>query len=334
MTHIRSSTLFFTILLLLNGGTSAAQQPDAPRLRWPLPPEKARIEFLYSISGKSDLGITRSFFESIWDFIVGRDDKEERIVQPAGVVADGQGRIYVTDPGARCVHVFDTREKDYSQITETGSGTFVWPLGIARANDGTLYVCDALRREVAVLSSDGTPIRSIRHRFERPTGVAVKSGKLYVVDTPRHEISVFDLGGNFLFAFGERGSGPGEFNFPVHIAAKNNLYVVDAMNHRVQVLEDSGRAITAFGEVGNVAGTFASPKGIAIDREDHVYVTDALFDAFQIFDSKGTILLAVGRTGSSSGEFQSPAGIFVDKEDDIYVVDSINRRVQVFHYLR
>jgi len=321
------------LLMTLLAGTATAQHTSPPSLVWPPSPEKARIEYLYSLSGKADLGIEKSFFRKIWDFIVGSEDSEQRVVQPAGVAADIQGRIYVTDPGAHCVHVFDMNEKSYAQITETLSGTFSWPLGVAIGNDGRIFVSDALRKEIVVLSSDGKPIGSIRHDFERPTGIAIKGNKIYVVDTPLHKIAVFDLNGAFLFEFGKRGSSPGEFNFPIHVSGGTYLYVVDAMNHRVQVMSDSGTSLKQFGEVGNVTGTFASPKGIAVDKEGHVYVTDALFDNFQIFDPKGTILLSVGRSGNGQGEFQSPTGIFIGRQDDIYVVDSINRRVQVFRYL-
>ena len=66
---------------------------------------------------------------------MGAKDEEERIVQPAGVATDMQGRIYITDPGASCVHMFDMREKSYARITETLSGAFSWPLGIAIGNE-------------------------------------------------------------------------------------------------------------------------------------------------------------------------------------------------------
>ncbi len=313
--------------------SAIAQQPSPPALVWPLPPEKPRIEYRYSLSSKTDLGIEKSFLRKVWDFIVGAKDDNQRVVQPAGVAVDMQGRIYVTDPGAQCVHVFDMREKSYAQITETISGTFSWPLGIAIGNDGSIYVSDAVRKEVVVFSSDWRPTGSIRYEFERPTGIAVKADRIYVADTPLHKIVVFDLNGRFLFEFGKRGSGPGEFNFPVHLSGGKDLYVVDAMNHRVQVMSDSGKSLNQFGEVGNVVGTFASPKGIAIDKEGHVYVTDALFDALQIFDPKGMVLLSVGGSGRGPGEFQSPGGIFVDHQNNIYVVDSINRRIQVFRYL-
>jgi len=320
-----------TICCVVTPGSIRSQ--IKPNMVWPPPPEKPRIEYLYSLSSKADLGIEKSFLSKIWDFIIGAEEKEERIVQPTGVAVDAKGRLLVADPGARCVHIFDRANKSYRQISETLTGTFVWPVGIAIDGDGRIFVSDAMRQEVVILSEDGVPVSTIHGRFERPTGLAIKSGRLYVADTPRHKILVFTLDGKLEFEFGSRGSSPGEFNYPVFLTVADLLYVVDAMNHRVQVLSDSGKSLRSFGMVGNVPGTFASPKGIAVDSENHIYVVDALFDAFQIFDAEGSLLLVVGGSGSQPGQFQLPTAICTDTGDRLYVVDSLNKRIQVFRYL-
>lgn len=319
--------LAFTLL----AGVLHAQQQE--RLVWPNPPQQARIEFIFSITSPADIGVEKSFLRKAWDWLIGASQEASFLVKPLGVAVDPAGRIYVTDTGARCIHIFDRKEKRYETISESEGGLLRSPVAIAIAKDGRIYVTDSERREVIVYDEERDVKFVIKDYFQRPTGISIYSNKLYVVDTALNEILVFDLNGRLLFRFGKRGIKTGEFNFPVFLAAADHLYLADAMNFRIQVLDGSGSVINAFGEVGNVQGRFANPKGVAVDSDGHIYVADALFDAFQIFDRTGKLLLVVGRSGQRQGEFLMPAGIWIDKENRVYVVDSLNRRIQVFQYL-
>jgi len=320
-------------MLMLIACVRVVPGQEAPKLVWPPPPQQARIEFVSSIHGPSDIGVKRSFLGKMWDWIVGADRAQMGLIKPLGVAVDLHGRLYVTDPGARCVHVFDANEKEYTVLTDAGDDQALQsPVGVVVGADGKVYVTDSGLRKVVVYS-EGDVVSTIEGLFERPTGIAIKGERLYVVDTGLNKVFVFDDNGKLVLEFGRRGVELGEFNYPVFIAASDKLYLADAMNFRVQVLDDTGRASRAFGEVGNVQGTFAGLKGIAVDEEGHIYAADALFDAFQIFDNNGRLLLVVGNTGTKDGEFRMPAGICTDRNDNVYVVDVMNRRVQMFKYL-
>lgn len=317
--------------LMLISTVVFSQQKE--RLVWPLPPQKARVEFLYKLSNIKDLGIKKTFLRKAWDWFVGANEKERLFVKPMGIAVDSLGKIYVTDPGARCIHVFNLKNKEYESWEDAGKGTLKSPIAIAIASNGLVYVTDSVLKEVIVYNKDGDVEFTIKGYFQRPTGIVIHHNKLYVVDTALNKVLVFDLNGKLLFKFGKRGLGKGEFNFPVFITARHNLYVVDAMNFRIQEFNDSGKFLAMFGKIGDVQGTFASMKGIAVDNEGHIYIADALLDVFQIFNKKGNLLLVVGNPGPKSGQFDMPLGIFIDNRNKIYVVDALNRRVQVFKYL-
>ena len=104
------------------------------------------------------------------------------------------------------------------------------------------------------------------------------------------------------------GNGPGEFNFPTHIAAdrQGDLYVTDSMNSRIVRLDPEGRFKNQIGAQGDGPGHFSRPKGVAVDTFGHVYVMDAVFDNIQIFDREGQYLLALGELGSEPGQFWLP----------------------------
>jgi hypothetical protein len=86
-----------------------------PDLVWPNPPEPPRIKYLRTIAAPVDLGISKSIWRKIWEFIVGSE--EEKIVKPYGIQTDGKGRIYIAVSVARVVHVFDTEDSSFRLIS-------------------------------------------------------------------------------------------------------------------------------------------------------------------------------------------------------------------------
>ena len=72
----------------------------------------------------------------------------------------------------------------------------------------------------------------------RPKGIGIDSeGHLYVVDGQWGIVQVFDEQGRLLYYFGERGTGPGQFQLPtgLQIDKQDRIYVVDSFNRRVEV---------------------------------------------------------------------------------------------------
>jgi DNA-binding beta-propeller fold protein YncE len=61
-------------------------------------------------------------------------------------------------------------------------------------------------------------------------------GELYITDPEQGRVIVYNLEGEPLEAWGERGTGDGQFGKPLGIAVDNkgNIYVTDPYNHRVQ----------------------------------------------------------------------------------------------------
>ena len=75
------------------------------------------------------------------------------------------------------------------------------------------------------------------------------SPNAWVTDSDHDRIQVFDPTGQFLFRFGERGTGPGQFRDPrcVHVdAATQRVYVTDYENGRVQKFDLTGRFVAAW----------------------------------------------------------------------------------------
>ncbi len=321
------------ILALLLPVGLAAQSNDS-LLVWPGPPDPARIRHIRTISSMGDFKHEKGFFAKLVSFLTGGESTLPWLVQPVGIAVSADGRIFVADPGAHGIHVINPEKKEYDFVKETKYGMLISPVGLALTEDGRLYVSDSERGDVIVLDDDLEAEAQIKGSLVRPTGLQIIGGKLYVVDTGRHEVVVFDLKGNVMLEFGRHGAGAGEFNYPIHLAGRDSVYVVDALNYRIQKFDPAGKFGSAFGDRGDIPGRFASPKSIALDSQGHVYVTDALMDNFQIFTAYGQLLLIVGRKGASDGEFMSPGGIAIDRNDRVYVVDTLNKRVQIFQFIK
>ena len=330
--ELRNRALNIGVILAFAAVLSA--QDKGKELVWPTSPDKARIQYVETISSLEKFQPKKSFLSKLFGFITGGDRPSPWLVQPVGIAVGPDGRIFVADPGANCIHILDLAEGKYDAITETRYGKFLSPVGIAFSDDGSMYVSDSKRGDVILFDHDLNAQGEIRSPLDRPAGLLVLKNRLYVVDVGNHDVAVFDLSGKFLSSFGRRGSADGEFIYPVSLAGHDSVYVVDALNYRIQKFSPDGIHSITFGTQGTVAGKFASPKGVALDSDSDVYVTDALMDNFQIFDSQGRLLLVVGQHGSQPGEFMSPGGIAIDSGNRIYIVETLNKRIQIFQYLK
>ncbi|MEK7711341.1 MAG: hypothetical protein AAB341_05535 [Planctomycetota bacterium] len=305
---------------------------------WPPPPKPARIRYVGQLTGSADLKPARSGLEKLGALLVGKKEPD-LLYGPRAVVCtpDGQ-RVWIADPGGRCLHLFDLERRKYLKITKAGDAHLLTPVGVCLGPPGSIYVCDSEAAAVFELSDrDGTQVAALHlpEEVDRPAAVYYDSatGEVYVVDVTAHNIKVLDTDGSLRRMIGRRGAEPGEFNFPTAIAADDkNLWIADSGNHRVQAIDRAGEPVATFSQAGDAPGDLALPKSVAIDSTGHVYVVDGRFENVQIFDSEGRLLLFFGEEGTGPGEFWLPGGIFIEPTGRIWVCDSYNRRVQVFQY--
>lgn len=308
---------------------------EEPSLFWPPPPAEIKVVFVKSIYTPEDVGIKPTFFKKIKGFIAGGE--KNALSRPIAVAVDSQGTIYVCDPGIPAVHVFNQKEKKYKRITAIDGQALVSPVSAAVNKNGLVFISDSKLRKVFCLNKKGRPQFAIGDgkAFLRPTGLAASEEKLYVIDTAAHRVLMFDLKGNFLDGFGQRGRKPGEFNYPTSVAVdkEGRIYIVDTLNFRIQAFDKANHFLFAVGQAGDGSGFFSRPKGVAVDSFGHIYSTDGLSDNVQIFSQKEEFLLSLGESGHNRGEFWIVSGIAIDEENYIYVADSYNQRLQVFRYV-
>jgi DNA-binding beta-propeller fold protein YncE len=332
---------------------------NAERLTWPPigQGEVPRYSYVGELVGdpnyiteKREPGVSMTnLARLIRAIVVGREEPKELSRSQSGVV-DAAGRVLVTDFGRRSVVVFDAAARGVDEWRNaTATTLFMAPVGIAVGEDGNVFVADADLAVVVRLDASGKPLSLIGEgQLGRPTGLAYDpaSKRLFVTDTPAHQVKVFGLDGTLLDAWGELGGdaesakerGSGDellLNWPTHLAvARGTLYIADSMNARVMVVAaNSGRVLRTIGTRGNFVGNMVRPKGVAVDSEGNVYVIEGFHDRMLVFNNAGQFLMAIGGEGGAPGQFVLPSGVWIDRRDRIFVADTHNSRVQIFQFL-
>ncbi|MBN2433020.1 MAG: 6-bladed beta-propeller [Acidobacteria bacterium] len=163
-----------------------------------------------------------------------------------------------------------------------------------------------------------------------PVGLtADAAGRMYVTDSGRRRILIFDTAGEFTGFLGQTVA----WERPVGIAcdaAGDRFWVSDSQRHQIVCLDAAGRQTGVIGRRGNGPGQFNFPGQLALDGRGRLYVVDSLNFRIQVFSPGGDCLLAFGTAGDRPGSFARPRGIAVSRHGHVYVSDALSDVVQVF----
>jgi iron(III) transport system ATP-binding protein len=198
------------------------------------------------------------------------------------------------------------------------------PRGLTVNKEGQLVVLDTIGR-VLVQDIDGKVIRQWKMpetSVGRPEGIMqLKDGRYVVADTHYHRVVFFDVAGKVTQMFGERGDGPGQFQYPVHLDQDpdGNLYVAEyGGNDRVQKFTLDGKWILSFGQFGTEPGQFGRLSGIAW-HDGKIYAADAVTHRVQVFTDDGKFISILG--GADPPALRFPYDLAFGSNDLLYVVE-------------
>ncbi len=206
------------------------------------------------------------------------------------------------------------------------------PYGLAIRN-GKIYICDTQTDALEVIDLE-------KHNFEyflpggrgqlrKPINCFVdEDNKLYIADTERKQIVVFDADGSYLASFGEAGDSK-----PTDVFVKDGkIWVANFSNHSVDVYDkENYELLYRFPEssVGNEDFLYSPSNLFVTDKQ--VYVTDFGDFRIKVYTYQGEFVRSVGSYGKNLGQFVRPKGIAVDRDDNLFVVDAGFENVQMFN---
>ena len=165
-----------------------------------------------------------------------------------------------------------------------------------------------------------------------PWGVAVdKRGQIIIIEWSGHCISIYSSGKR-IRSFGQRGSAPGQFQYPCGVAVDRagNILVADARNHRIQKCTAEGKFMASVGRKVDKPLQLSVPAGIGISPSEKVYICDQYNHRVQILNPDLTFSTSFGSWGSGDGQLSHPIDVAFDSRGNVYVADSGNHRIQVF----
>jgi len=338
----RLQNLEGVLLCLVVIGIGAVEHPSTAKSRAPSAQDakesSVHIRFVREFSSPDDVrGERLPIFDRSVDIVAGPAEPHvanDKLVAPYSVATDSTHRVFVTDPGAGVVHIFDF-EKSKCSVLGSRDTRLRLPAGVATDGDDDVYVTDTSLGVVLVYDSKGKFLRYLgkveggESYFQAPIGIAIHAatGHIYVCDSARHMIIMLDKKGHVLGHFGKRlgGDGPGDFRYPSRIViAGDELFVLDSGNSRLQVLDPGGhlRREVRLPEV-------SASDGLALDDEKNIYVSDGQLNVINVLRHDGQFLCKFGLGGARPGELNVPSGLWIESES-LYVADSKNHRVQIF----
>ena len=180
-------------------------------------------------------------------------------------------------------------------VRSFGAGLISWPHGMFVDHEGNVWITDACGfdnrcapegkgHQVLKFSPEGEVLLRLGQagspgdaegQFAMPSDVLVSpDGTIFVADGHNaggnNRIQKFSPEGEFLGAFGETGTGPGQFRDPHALAmdSQGRLFVGDRANNRVQVLDRDGGFVAEWLQFGR-------PSGVFITADDTIYVADS-----------------------------------------------------------
>ena len=253
---------------------------------------------------------------------------------PAGVATDAGGRLYVTDPVAGCVVIFDA----FGQQLGTRPG-FAGPLAIAVAGDGRIYLSEEKTGSISVFDAQWNLLYQLgagAGEFRLPAHLAVDPlapDKLYVTDSAANVVRMYQ-GASFMSQWGGTGAGDGQFDFPAGIFVRTNgeVVVVDQNNDRVQIFTNGGFARKfSLGSGGMLGGPSGRSQALLVDGLGRTFVADSLNGVVQVFDvNSGLLLGSLGGFGTSIGQLNLPLGLVLDGYNRLWVASANNSRLEIF----
>ena len=174
--------------------------------------------------------------------------------------------------------------------------------------------------------------KKVGEGLAKPYGIAVHQGRVFVTDTIKRVVMVFDFPQGIYREIGAQAEGGLRMPLGVDVDGAGNVYVADGGTHRVSVYGDDGKFLRHVGS----PEVLKRPAGIAVDQAGtRVYVVDiggidSMDHGVLVFNAKtGAHLNTIGKRGDGNGEFNLPRDVAVGKDGLLYIVDGGNFRIQV-----
>lgn len=288
------------------------------------------------------------------------DGKPGKFRFPSGLAINkATNEIYVADTNNCEIRkitpdgVVSTLAGSFATGSADGTGSaarFDFPMAIAVAPDGMIYVADTYNNAVRKITPEGT-VSTLAHVAGEPEGIAIDqtSGTIYVAATYEGTIVKIAADGTSTTVAGTYGEdnadGTGaaaHFIAPHSLAVgpNGNIVVTDFLAKLLRQVTPAGVVTTIAG--GHVASgvvegngknaRFGDPTGVAYGPDGTLYIADDIQDVILRMSPTGDVTTFAGlapKFGTADGagsaaRFFLPQAVAADSDGNTYVVDDAN----------
>ncbi|MEY4489615.1 MAG: hypothetical protein RIQ79_2123, partial [Verrucomicrobiota bacterium] len=233
---------------------------------------------------------------------------------PSALAFDGSGNLYVADSGNHRIRRISTTgavtlvagSGSPDAFDGTGaSAAFNFPLGLALAPGGDLFVADsgnyALRR-IVLSTGVVTTFQTSNGLFDQPAGLAIASdGTIYVGD-----------------------------------AGANNLWRITSSG-TATLLAGSGLGISGSSDGTGSNALFYSPRALALGSDGLLYVSDSFNHTLRRVNTAGLVTTLAGLAEASgtadgfgaSARMSGPSGLAFASNGTLYIADTDNSLIRL-----
>lgn len=155
---------------------------------------------------------------------------------------------------------------------------------------------------------------------------------IYIGDNLNSRVICLDSRMNYLFEFGRKGNGPGEFSGIYSIKEKKNkIYILDKGNFRVSIFDKQGKLL-------NMLSLNSIVYDIAVTESGEIALLTASENMLiKIIDEKGNHVKSIGQLiyneDSRYSSSISVAHLDIDEENNIYVAFVQSPMVRKYNYI-
>ena len=206
--------------------------------------------------------------EFLLSFGEEEDNDQGEISSPSGVTYDRDGNLLVVDRGNNRIQQF-SRTGQFIGTFESLYGKLRSPCGISSCSNGNIIVADRDNKRVVVCSPEGRVLLKLKRGGLDPFHCIYHDNRFIVSDRNGSCIKVFSKQGYFLYQFGKRGAGNGEFGKMGGLAIDKSgrLVVCDLDNNRIQLFKLDGTFCCKFSVKRTSLGDFSEPVSVAVLRD-------------------------------------------------------------------
>ena len=157
---------------------------------------------------------------------------------------------------------------------------------------------------------------SAKNPLVKPYGIAIQDGKIYVCDTMKSAVEVFDFKQKRVHYLAPRGEGQVQMPINISIDADGTRYVADTKRSQVLIYRKDDQYVTAIGKKDEM-----KPSDVAVTT-NRLYITDLKGHVIRVYSKQDRKLLFTIPRDPKSNERKllSPTNLAVDEAGNRLIV--------------